>query len=84
MFDGLSALIHQLSDFRTALSPSDQVLFDEILQPLLERAAGKNSADIDLPFETLLLAMLLEEHRENANLKEKVRNLQPPGETESE
>ncbi len=77
MSEGLSSLVQHLSEFRTALLPGDQAIFDEILQPLLKRATSKDAADIDLPVETLLLAMLIEEHRENARLKEIIKNMQP-------
>jgi hypothetical protein len=75
MADGLSSLIQHLSEFRSALTPTDQVLFDDILQPLLKKATASDESDNDLPIETVLLALLIQEHRENVRLREMIVSL---------
>lgn len=55
--------------FRRALRRSDQVALDDLFVAARQHLAAAAYAANELPFETFLLAMLLEEHKEVARLR---------------
>ncbi len=58
-----------LSRFRRALRRSDQLALDELLAAVRQHLAPAAYAAHPLPFESFLLAMLLEEHKEVMRLR---------------
>jgi hypothetical protein len=64
-----------LARFRRALRRSDQQAFDELLVAVRQHLAPAAYAAHPLPFESFLLAMLLEEHKEVMRLREVVERL---------
>ena len=59
--------------FRRGLRKEDQVLFDEMWRaPKLHLAAGAFIAN-EVPLETILMAMLLEQHRRIKHLENKLQ-----------
>jgi hypothetical protein len=65
-----------LSRFRRALRHRDQQALDDLLVSARKHLAATAYASNILPFETFLLAMLLEEHKETLRLKTLVEQLQ--------
>jgi hypothetical protein len=61
-----------LNNFRRALRKEDQLAFDEMWVHVYKHLMAVNHANHLLPFETYLLAMLLEEHKEMKPLKKVV------------
>ncbi len=59
----------EFSDFRRALRKADQDSFDELFVYARKHVAAVMMAAHALPFESVLLAMLLEEHSENRRLR---------------
>jgi hypothetical protein len=59
----------EFSDFRRALRKADQDSFDELFVYARKHVAAIMMAAHALPFESVLLAMLLEEHSENRRLR---------------
>ena len=57
------------SRFRRALRRSDQVALDDLFAAAHKHLAAAAYAAHALPFETFLLAMLLEEHKEVLRLR---------------
>jgi hypothetical protein len=57
--------------FRRALRRSDQQVLDNLFAAAHQHLAAAAYASNALPFETFLLAMLLEEHKQVMALKEK-------------
>jgi hypothetical protein len=57
--------------FRRALRRSDQVALDDLFAAAKQHTAAAQYASHALPFEVLLLAMLLEEHKEVMKLRER-------------
>ena len=57
------------SRFRRALRRSDQLALDDLFASAHKHLAATAYASHALPFETLLLAMLLEEHKEVMRLR---------------
>ncbi len=57
------------SRFRRALRRSDQLALDELFASARQHLAAAAYATHALPFETFLLAMLLEEHKEVLRLR---------------
>jgi hypothetical protein len=55
--------------FRRALRRSDQIALDDLFAAARQHLAAAAYASNALPFETLLLAMLLEEHKEIIRLR---------------
>jgi hypothetical protein len=55
--------------FRRALRRGDQIVFDDLFLRLREHAAAIRIANRASTLETILLAMLLEEHKEIARLR---------------
>ena len=65
--------------FRRALRRSDQQSLDNLLAAVhqhLPLIAGQGES---APFETLLLAMLVEEHRMVLQLRQRIQDLKQPG-----
>ena len=58
--------------FRRALRRSDQLVLDELFAAAHKHLAASAYASHVLPFETFLLAMLLEEHKEVLRLRQVV------------
>ncbi len=59
-----------LSSFRRSLRRSDQYIFDGIFASARKHITALGQSDSLLPFETVLLAILLEQAKEIANLRE--------------
>jgi hypothetical protein len=64
------------SRFRRALRRSDQLALDDLFASARQHLAAAAYASHALPFETLLLAMLLEEHKEVMRLRERLEQLE--------
>jgi hypothetical protein len=64
------------SRFRRALRRSDQLVLDDLFAAARQHLAAAAYASHALPFETLLLAMLLEEHKQVMRLRERLEQLQ--------
>ena len=58
------------SRFRRALRRSDQLALDDLFAAAHKHLAAAAYAAHALPFETFLLAMLLEEHKEVSRLRQ--------------
>lgn len=58
------------SSFRRALRRSDQMALDDLFAMARQHLAAAAYASHALPFETILLAMLLEEHKEVLRLRQ--------------
>ena len=63
------------SRFRRALRRSDQQALDDLFAAAHKHLAASAYASHALPFETFLLAMLLEEHKEVLRLRQMVEDL---------
>ena len=63
------------SRFRRALRRADQLALDELFVSAKQHTAAAQYASHALPFEVMLLAMLLEEHKEVMRLRERVEAL---------
>ncbi|MCX6035029.1 MAG: hypothetical protein NTV38_08650 [Chloroflexi bacterium] len=63
------------SRFRRALRRSDQLAMDDLFASARQHLAAAAYASHALPFETFLLAMLLEEHKEIMRLREQFEQL---------
>ena len=61
--------------FRRALRRSDQLALDDLFAAAQKHLAAAAYASHALPFETFLLAMLLEEHKEILRLRSLVESL---------
>ena len=71
------------SRFRRALRRSDQLVIDDLFASAQKHLAAAAYAAHALPFETFLLAMLLEEHKETMRLRQLIEegltvNTPPP------
>ena len=58
--------------YRRALRRSDQVALDDLFASAHQHMAAAQYAAHALPFEVLLLSMLLEEHKEVMNLRQQM------------
>ncbi len=56
--------------FRRALRRSDQLVLDDLFASARQHLAAAAYASHALPFETILLCMLLEEHKEVIRLRQ--------------
>lgn len=63
------------SRFRRALRRSDQLALDDLFASARQHLAAAGYAAHALPFETFLLCMMLEEHKEVMRLREQVNQL---------
>ena len=61
-----------LSSFRRALRRSDQYVFDGIFASARKHITAISQTDALLPFETVLLAMLLEQSKEISALRQEI------------
>ena len=61
--------------FRRALRRSDQLVLDDLFASARQHLAAAAYASHALPFETILLCMLLEEHKEVIRLLQFVEEL---------
>lgn len=61
--------------FRRALRSSDQQVLDDLFTSAQKHLAAASYASHALPFETFLLAMLLEEHKEVVRLRQEIAEL---------
>jgi hypothetical protein len=61
--------------FRRALRRSDQQILDDLFTSAQQHLAAAAYASHALPFEILLLAMLLEEHKEVLRLRNALEDL---------
>ena len=61
--------------FRRALRRSDQLALDDLFAAARQHLAAASYAAHSLPFETFLLAMLLEEHKRVLQLSSAVEDL---------
>jgi hypothetical protein len=72
-------LLHQkiaaLEKFRRALRWDDKIVLDEVLANASQHTQAASHADQLQPFETFLLAMLMEEHKEIKRLRVQVEKL---------
>jgi hypothetical protein len=64
-----------LSRFRRALRREDQLALDDLLAAARHHLAAAAYASHLLPFETLLLAMLVEEHKQVLDLQRRLEAL---------
>ncbi len=64
-----------LARFRRALRREDQLALDDLLAASRRHLAAAAYASHLLPFEVMLLAMLVEEHREVMRLRDQVATL---------
>ena len=65
------------SGFRRGLRRSDQLVLDDLFAAARLHLAAAAFASNPLPFETFLLAMLLEEHKEVRRLRQVLISLLP-------
>jgi hypothetical protein len=63
------------ASFRRALRRSDQLVLDDLFISARKHLAAAAYATDALPMETFLLAMLVEEHKEVVQLRNRVENL---------
>lgn len=63
-----------LSSFRRTLRRSDQYIFDGIFASARRHISAISQSDSLLPFEAILLAMLIEQAKEIANLREELEH----------
>ncbi len=61
--------------FRRALRSSDQQVLDDLFASAQKHLCAASYASHALPFETFLLSMLLEEHKEVVRLRQEVAEL---------
>jgi predicted TIM-barrel fold metal-dependent hydrolase len=73
--DILHAEEANLARFRRALRREDQVVLDDLFTAAYRHRAAAAYAGHLLPFETFLLAMQIEDHRELMHLREEIRAL---------
>jgi len=67
------------ADFRRALRPSDQRIFDELFAYAQQHRAAITMASHALPFEAILLAMLLEAGKRIERLSRQMDELREVG-----
>jgi hypothetical protein len=65
--------------FRRALRRSDQLVLDDLFASARQHLAAAAYASHALPFETILLCMLLEEHKEVIRLRQLVEEIRDQG-----
>lgn len=64
-----------LARFRRALRREDQIVFDDLFTAAYKHRAAAAYAGHLLPFETFLLSMQIEDHKEVMHLREEIRIL---------
>jgi len=65
-----------LARFRRALRRNDQLIFDDLFTSAQKHISAAAYAAHALPFETFLMAMLLEEHKEVMRLRKSLEALE--------
>ncbi len=65
----------EFASFRRALRLQDQLAFDELFAGARKHTAAITMAAHALPFEAVLLAMLVEEHKTNQVLRQNMEEL---------
>lgn len=65
-----------LARFRRALRRGDQLVFDDLFTAAQQHISATAYAAHALPFETFLMAMLLEEHKEVMRLRKSIEVLE--------
>ena len=65
-----------LARFRRALRRGDQLVFDDLFTAAQQNISATAYAAYALPFETFLMAMLLEEHKEVMRLRKSIEVLE--------
>lgn len=73
--DILHAEEANLARFRRALRREDQLVLDDLFTAAYKHRAAAAYAGHLLPFETFLLAMQIEDHREVMRLREEIKVL---------
>jgi hypothetical protein len=73
--DILHAEEANLAKFRRALRREDQIVFDDLFVAVYKHRAAAAYAGHLLPFETFLLAMQIEDHKEVMRLQEEIKTL---------
>ncbi|MEY2817167.1 MAG: hypothetical protein ACKOBL_06760 [Chloroflexota bacterium] len=73
--DILHAEEANLARFRRALRREDQIVFDDLFTAAYKHRAAAAYAGHLLPFETFLLAMQIEDHKEVMHLRAEIENL---------
>ena len=75
----ITDLLHReqenLARFRRALRREDQVVFDSMFTAVYKHRAAAAQAGHLLPFETFLLSMQLENHKEILRLREEMESM---------
>ena len=79
--DLLHAEEANLAKFRRALRREDQLVFDDLFAAAYKHRAAAAYAGHLLPFETFLLAMQLEDHKEVMYLRTEIETLRKMLET---
>jgi hypothetical protein len=64
-----------LAKFRRALRREDQVVFDDLFVAAYKHRAAASFAGHLLPFETFLLSMQIEDHKEVMHLRREIESL---------
>ena len=64
-----------LARFRRALRREDQIVFDDLFTAAYKHRAAAAHAGHLLPFETFLLSMQIEDHKEVMRLREEIKTL---------
>ena len=64
-----------LAKFRRALRREDQLIFDDLFVSAYKHRAAASYAGHLLPFETFLLAMQIEDHKEVMHLRRELESL---------
>ena len=70
-----------LAKFRRALRREDQLVFDDLFVAAYKHRAAASYAGHLLPFETFLLAMQIEDHKEVMSLRMELETLRKQLET---
>jgi len=73
--DILHAEEANLTKFRRALRREDQIVFDDLFTAAYKHRAAAAYAGHLLPFETFLLAMQIEDHKEVMHLRTEIENI---------
>ncbi len=73
--DILHAEEANLARFRRALRREDQIVFDDLFTAAYKHRAAAAHAGHLLPFETFLLSMQIEDHKEVMRLREEIKTL---------
>jgi hypothetical protein len=70
----LKALIAEWADYRKALRKEDREAFDELMKRAEQHASAAGYADREDPMEAFFMSVLLEQEKEIAELKRRLRD----------